>query len=86
MGGNSDELDSYGKTDRSQVLPFSVMMFSEIEGWQQYGVYETREKANTSVEEVAAKYMCKTAIADTNKILDLAHPDNGDDPLWILPN
>ncbi len=57
--------------DRSQVLPFSVVMFSDEGGWEQYGVYATHQEATTAASEVSEQYDCPTGVADTLKLLDL---------------
>lgn len=82
---NPHELEPCGEVDRSQVKPFSVMMFDDEAGWQQSGVYATLEEAEQARDEAATKYDCKAAVADTNAILDLADPARGDSQLWELP-
>ncbi len=71
MGWNGS---SPGTTsDRSQVKPFSVMVFDRDEGWQQIGVYDTLADAWPLAGTPAV------AIGLTDQILDMAHPDNSDE-------
>jgi hypothetical protein len=82
MGGGCHEPGS--TFDRSEVLPFSVLLFDEEEGWQQLSVYPTVEKAQQEAAGAAWQLKCEAAVADTNIILDLAaDPDGG--PLWEIP-
>lgn len=57
-------------TDRSQVLPFSVVMFDDEEGWEQYGVYATYKEADDVATKVGEQYTCQAGVADTIKFLD----------------
>jgi len=82
MGGSEIELARVGEVDRSQVLPFSVVMFDETEGWQQYGVYRTEGEARAAQIKLTAEYQCETAVVDTNKLLDCAVLS--DEPLMSL--
>ena len=71
--------------DRSEVLPFSLMMFDDEEGWQQYGVYETRELAQQSIESFKSSrsyYTGPLAVVDTNALLDWT--ESNDTPLMDL--
>lgn len=82
MGGGEGEPGA--TLDRSKVLPFSVLLFDEEEGWQQLGVYPQLSAAEQSAADAAWKYKCEAAVADTHIILDLAaDPEGG--PLWEIP-
>ncbi len=81
MGWNG--IDAGATADRSEVLPFTVMMLDAAEGWQQYGVYQTEEEAEVDIKKLAVRYGCKVAVADTCVILDLM--DASIEPLWDLP-
>jgi len=75
--------------DRSQVKPFSIMLFSEEVGWSQLGVYNTKAEADVAKAKAIIEYGREVAIGDTNNILDLAHPkydieeDEEVDPQWL---
>jgi len=69
-------------TDRSQVEPFTVLMYSKEAGWEQHGVYSIEEEAENAKVEVGIEYKCQTAIVDTNQFLDRALRD--DEPIWEL--
>ncbi len=56
--------------DRSQVLPFSLMLYSAEEGWQQLAVYATRSQADTAGGEAGMMYMSPWGICDTIWFLD----------------
>lgn len=56
----------------SHVLPFSVVMFDSDEGWEQYGVYATREEADAVVPKLLAQHHCPVRVADTRRCL--RHP------------
>lgn len=82
MGGGVGEPGS--TFDRSQVRPFSVLLFDEEEGWQQLGVYSKLSEAQQSAANAAWEYKCEAAVADTNVILDLAADPYGG-PLMEIP-
>lgn len=63
-------LDS--EEEESHVLPFSVMMLDTEAGWEQYGVYATREEADAVVPKLLSKYglECRgVRVADTRRVL-----------------
>jgi hypothetical protein len=84
MGGGCHEPGS--TFDRSEVLPFSVLLFDEEEGWQQLGVYPSLAAAHQSAACAAWQYKVEAVVADTNAVLDLAVDDDDDEgPLWEIP-
>jgi hypothetical protein len=82
LGGGGIEKGS--TTSRSEVLPFSILMFDEEEGWAQYGVSGTIEEAREVAVALTFEYDLSSAlIVDTNAFLDVALRD--DEPIWEPP-
>lgn len=83
MGGGSQP---GAVVDRSEVLPYSVLLFDEEEGWQQLGVYPSLAAAHQSAAFASWQYKCEAAVADTNAVLDLAADESDvEGPLWEIP-
>ena len=68
-------------TDRSQVLPYSLMMYDEENGWEQYGVYRTVEEAERAMGVLSTMHTCPLGLCDTHWFLDCE-----DEIIRELPN
>lgn len=67
LWGDGEGINESSWEDWSEVLPFSLMMRDEEEGWQTYGVYETREDAEVAEKKLSAKYNCPTKVVNTKE-------------------
>lgn len=52
-----------------EILPYTLVFDDPIEGWSQYGVYETKQEAEQAKKDLFEKFGWELTIEDTIEVL-----------------